>query len=134
MIIIIILAGFRGKKDRTRARRHFCRFSRLVEDLDFLDVVHFVSDPHGPLLRSRCNISYVHTYIYMYKGTKGVRESLPSNRNVSKKCIFPLCYLSYSRLFWIWIVSEEFFFDWKNRWISYITSWWKWNWISKGIS
>ena len=66
MIIIIILAGFRRKKDRTRARRHFCRFSRLVEDLDFLDVVHFVSDPHGPLLRSRCNISYVHTHIYIY--------------------------------------------------------------------
>lgn len=56
-------AEFRGKKDRTRARRHFCRFSH-GRGLRFSRRRTLRSDPHGPLLRSRFNISsHIHIYI-----------------------------------------------------------------------
>lgn len=103
-------AEFRGKKDRTRARRHFCRFSH-GRGLRFSRRRTLRSDPHGPLLRSRFNISS-HIHIYMCKGTKGVRYLrffliLSNFRTDVSKCIslfeFILFYSSLN------LNSEEFF-------------------------
>lgn len=119
-------AEFRGKKDRTRARRHFCRFSH-GRGLRFSRRRTLRSDPHGPLLRSRFNISYIYIYIYMCKGTKGVRESLPSiffnPFEFSNGCfVSPSLNLFYFIRVWIWIVKSfllvDFFFwidEYKNE-------------------
>lgn len=114
-------AEFRGKKDRTRARRHFCRFSH-GRGLRFSRRRTLRSDPHGPLLRSRFNISS-HIHIYMCKGTKGVRESLPSiffnPFEFSNGCfVSPSLNLFYFIRVWIWIVKSfllvDFFFELMN--------------------
>lgn len=127
-------AEFRGKKDRTRARRHFCRFSH-GRGLRFSRRRTLRLDPHGPLLRSRFNISYIYIYICVREPKVFVNRYLRfflilSNfRTDVSKCIslfeFILFYSSLN------LNSEEFFigrFFFLNWWIQ------KWNWISKGIS
>lgn len=107
-------AEFRGKKDRTRARRHFCRFSH-GRGLRFSRRRTLRSDPHGPLLRSRFNISYIYIYICVREPKVFVNRYLRfflilSNfRTDVSKCIslfeFILFYSSLN------LNSEEFFID-----------------------